>query len=151
MIPPLFTVYHQPFTVSHSVVYALCDLTWPRGTSFLWLNKPFVHTGVAPRLSSGLQLLRLIPFFDPFQFEDRRQRVSQSDNTFHRLPKFQGLFYEPCCKQGPKKHRCPDCHFCQECSPSRCNVCQDATAKPRCKPSLQEQIAIYEQTNTNTD
>ena len=87
-------------------------------------------------------------FRGPFQFEDRRQDLSHSENAFHRLPKFQGLFYEPGGKQGPKKHQCPDCQFCQECSPSRCSVCRGATPESGCKMSLQEQVALYEQINT---
>ena len=73
--------------------------------------------------------------------------MSQANNTYHRLPMFQGLFYEPCRKRGLKKHQCPDCHFCQECSPTRCSVCREAGSKPGGKLSLQEQIALYERIN----
>jgi transglutaminase/protease-like cytokinesis protein 3 len=82
------------------------------------------------------------------QISSRRQTVSESEKTFKRLPQYQGLFYNPCRDRGSKKHRCPDCHFCQECSPSRCNVCRETGTKPECKLSLQEQVALYEQTNT---
>lgn len=35
----------------------------------------------------------------------------------------QGLFY--CPEEGRKKrHPCPDCHFCQGCSDSRCGLCR---------------------------
>ena len=73
--------------------------------------------------------------------------MSETENKFHRLPQYQGVFYELRCEQGPKKHKCPDCHFCQECSPSRCNVCRETESKPDCKLSLEEQIALYEKTN----
>ena len=82
------------------------------------------------------------------QISSRRRTVSESEKTFKRLPQYQGLFYDPCRDRGPKKHRCADCHFCQECSPSRCNVCRETGTKPECKLSLQEQVALYEQTNT---
>jgi hypothetical protein len=74
--------------------------------------------------------------------------VSQSEKTFQRLPQYQGLFYAPCCKGGSKKHPCPDCHFCQECSPSRCQVCKGTGRKSEDKLSLREQIALYDKINS---
>ena len=77
-----------------------------------------------------------------------RQPVSKSETTFQRLRQYQGRYFNPCHERGPKKHQCPDCHFCQECSPSRCNVCRETGQKPGCRLSLQEQIALYEQMNS---
>lgn len=106
-------------------------------------------------LKSKIHLLPLVCLWDTLlvskdlhHISSRRQTVSESEKTFKRLPQHQGLFYDPCRDRGPKKHRCPDCHFCQECSPSRCNVCRETGTKPECKLSLQEQVALYDQTNT---
>ncbi len=108
-------------------------------------------------LKSKIHLLPLVCLWDTLlvskdlqHISSRRQTVSESEKTFKRLPQHQGLFYDPCRDRGPKKHRCPDCHFCQECSPSRCNVCRETCTKPECKLSLQEQVALYEQTNKET-
>jgi hypothetical protein len=76
--------------------------------------------------------------------------VSEPEKSFQCLPKYKGLFYQPQRRKGGKKHPCPDCHYCQECSPSRCNVCRGPEGRPKCKLSLQEQIALYEQTNKDT-
>lgn len=50
-----------------------------------------------------------------------------------------------------KKHRCPDCHECQGCAPSRCHLCRGQGA---CQAerrfaglSLGEQIALFEAVN----
>ena len=53
----------------------------------------------------------------------------------------------PDSQPGPKKkHPCPDCHFCQFCSDSRCNPCRATGKKPR-KLSMAEQIELFEELN----
>jgi len=106
-------------------------------------------------LKSKIHPLPLVCLWDTLRISNhlqhispRRRTVSESEKTFKRLPQHQGLFYDPCRDRGPKKYRCPDCHFCQECSPSRCNACRETGTKLECKLSLQEQVALYEQTNT---
>ncbi len=48
-----------------------------------------------------------------------------------------------------KKHGCPDCHFCQLCSDSRCNACRGGKKKGTCnKLSFSEQIRLYEELNS---
>lgn len=62
--------------------------------------------------------------------------------------------YVPGCGSGAsrRKHPCPDCHFCQDCSDARCHACRrDRTQSldgwcPR-KLSLREQVALYEALN----
>ena len=62
--------------------------------------------------------------------------------------------YNPGCGNGPagKKHPCPDCHFCQNCSDARCHACR-SEANRHCqqrqcrKLSLREQIALFEKVN----
>lgn len=46
-------------------------------------------------------------------------------------------------REGPKKHPCKDCRFCQWCSDDRCSMCRSTR---RCckKLSIAEQIALYE-------
>ncbi len=52
-----------------------------------------------------------------------------------------------------KKNPCPDCHFCQFCSDSRCDACRRGDrpcAGPRAgcrKLSLREQILLYDEIN----
>ena len=47
---------------------------------------------------------------------------------------------------GPKKHTCPDCHFCQQCSESRCQVCRSGKSRePRL--TIIEQITRFEELN----
>lgn len=50
-----------------------------------------------------------------------------------------------------KKHPCPDCKQCQNCSPSRCHLCRGQgaeTAERRFAGlSISEQIALYEAVN----
>ena len=50
-----------------------------------------------------------------------------------------------------KKHPCPDCRQCQQCSPARCHLCrgQGAEAGERRFAGLSqaEQIALYEAVN----
>ncbi|HNY64720.1 MAG TPA: hypothetical protein PKM41_04730 [Deltaproteobacteria bacterium] len=42
---------------------------------------------------------------------------------FVRMKGVTGLVYVPDDDAGPKKHPCPDCHFCQWCSDNRCELC----------------------------
>ncbi|MHC1725077.1 MAG: hypothetical protein AB9866_03490 [Syntrophobacteraceae bacterium] len=50
----------------------------------------------------------------------------------------------------PRKHACPDCHFCQLCSDSRCHSCRSQKAEGDCpKLSLSEQIRLYDEINAN--
>ncbi|MBU2548662.1 MAG: hypothetical protein KKB20_09650 [Proteobacteria bacterium] len=49
---------------------------------------------------------------------------------------------------GPKKHRCPDCHFCQMCSDARCNACRSGQTGPPARSSA-EQIEMFEKLNEN--
>lgn len=50
-----------------------------------------------------------------------------------------------------KKHPCPDCKQCQQCSPARCHLCrgQGANAAERrfSGLSMTEQIALFEAVN----
>lgn len=62
--------------------------------------------------------------------------------------------YDPGCGTGPsrRKHPCPDCHFCQDCSDARCHACRSernrhCKAQCRQKLSLRDQIALYEELN----
>ncbi len=56
--------------------------------------------------------------------------------------------------RGVKRHSCPDCHFCQGCSETRCQACRHVkrldTGREGAssKLSLTEQIALYERINT---
>lgn len=67
--------------------------------------------------------------------------------------------YQPCAGVGAdsKKHPCPDCHYCQFCSDSRCHACRGArnqvnrsVDKPARKLSLREQILLYEKINADS-
>jgi hypothetical protein len=53
------------------------------------------------------------------------------------------------CRQ--KKHPCPDCKQCQQCSPSRCHLCRgqgvDQAERRFCGLSMAEQIALFEEVN----
>lgn len=50
----------------------------------------------------------------------------------------------------PRKHPCPDCHFCQLCSDSRCHSCRSQKTRGDCpKLSLSEQIRLYDEINAN--
>ena len=45
--------------------------------------------------------------------------------VFTKINGFKGLMYVPDRKSvSPKKHKCPDCFFCQACSEERCRVCK---------------------------
>lgn len=46
----------------------------------------------------------------------------------------------------PKKNPCPDCHFCQQCSETRCHACR-RKGSPKRRLSFSEQIALYESLN----
>lgn len=48
-----------------------------------------------------------------------------------------------------KKHPCPDCHFCQFCSETRCNACRGKGSVVK-KMSLQEQIDLFNKLNPST-
>jgi len=50
---------------------------------------------------------------------------------FRKLPDNLGMIYMPECAGGRKKHPCPDCFSCQQCSNERCRVCQDQKASPK--------------------
>lgn len=54
-----------------------------------------------------------------------------------------------------KKHPCPDCHFCQGCSESRCQACRGGKNRCRSQParklSIREQICLYEEINRRGD
>jgi hypothetical protein len=73
--------------------------------------------------------------------------VSKCEDRLRCLPGCKGMFYEPPRQEQAKKHPCPDCHFCQQCSPSRCTVCRSGERQSEAKLSLQEQIALYERLN----
>jgi hypothetical protein len=47
---------------------------------------------------------------------------------FVRMKGVEGLVYVPDGDEGPKKHPCQDCHFCQWCSDNRCSLCLEAKA-----------------------
>ena len=61
--------------------------------------------------------------------------------------------YDPCIKaeESAKKHACPDCHFCQFCSDSRCHSClgklNRAGGPLKRKLSLCEQIRLFDEIN----
>jgi hypothetical protein len=46
-----------------------------------------------------------------------------------------------------KKHPCPDCAFCQQCSEDRCRLCLNRKSCRR-RLSLAEQIALYDALNS---
>ena len=50
-----------------------------------------------------------------------------------------------------KKHPCPDCRECQNCSPSRCHLCRGQGAGEAERRftglSMAEQIALFEAVN----
>ena len=50
-----------------------------------------------------------------------------------------------------KKHPCPDCRQCQQCSPVRCNLCRgqgaDEGERRFHQLSLAEQIELFEAVN----
>lgn len=49
---------------------------------------------------------------------------------FMRMKGVAGLVFVSDGDDGPKKHPCPDCHFCQWCSDNRCGLCLGGTARP---------------------
>jgi len=49
---------------------------------------------------------------------------------FIRMKGVAGLVFVQDGGDGPKKHPCPDCHFCQWCSDNRCGLCLEGTARP---------------------
>jgi hypothetical protein len=67
------------------------------------------------------------------------------------------LVYDPCDKleESAKKHACPDCHFCQFCSDSRCHSCLGKLnrrgAPLKRKLSLCEQIQLYDEINARKE
>lgn len=73
----------------------------------------------------------------------------------HRFKPLAGmkLVYDPCCKdqESTKKNACPDCHFCQFCSDSRCSACLGTLNRPgaalKRKLSLCEQIRLFDEMN----
>lgn len=50
-----------------------------------------------------------------------------------------------------KKHACPDCKQCQQCSPTRCHLCRgqgaDQAERRFSGLSMAEQIALFESVN----
>lgn len=50
-----------------------------------------------------------------------------------------------------KKHACPDCRECQNCSPTRCHLCRgqgaDEAARRFAGLSMAQQIALFEAVN----
>lgn len=50
-----------------------------------------------------------------------------------------------------KKHPCPDCRQCQQCSPSRCHLCRgqgaDRAEARFAAMSVAEQIQLFEEIN----
>ena len=50
-----------------------------------------------------------------------------------------------------KKHPCPDCKQCQQCSPTRCHLCRgqgaDAAERRFSGLSMAQQIALFEAVN----
>lgn len=45
-----------------------------------------------------------------------------------------------------RKHSCPDCHFCQFCSETRCRACRSTTPCGK-KLSISEQLALNDRVN----
>jgi hypothetical protein len=74
--------------------------------------------------------------------------MSEGGDRFRRLPGFEGLFYEPCTGETARKHPCPDCHYCQQCSAARCSLCRCRGGESGPKLSLEEQVALYERINS---
>ncbi len=50
------------------------------------------------------------------------------------------------CDRACKKHPCPDCVFCQQCSETRCNACRGKKNKAL-KMTVAEQIQRFETLN----
>ena len=46
----------------------------------------------------------------------------------------------------PEKRPCPDCHFCQHCGETRCQICRN-TKRKSTKRSFADQIALYNERN----
>ena len=43
---------------------------------------------------------------------------------FVRRPGIEGLIFVPEeCPASEKRHKCPDCFYCQQCSETRCQAC----------------------------
>lgn len=62
------------------------------------------------------------------------------------------LVYEPPRRTDqPRKHACPDCHFCQFCSDARCHSCREKELQPvhslDRKLNPYEQAGLYEEVN----
>ena len=57
----------------------------------------------------------------------------------------QPVIFKKAQADGPKKHSCADCDFCQMCSDSRCNACRGAGKKSNM--SQEEQIRLFEKIN----
>ncbi len=48
----------------------------------------------------------------------------------------------------PKRHPCPDCQCCLQCSENRCRLCRKAECRQTGKKlSMAEQIELFERTN----
>ena len=64
------------------------------------------------------------------------------------------LVFDPCieARESVKKHACPDCHFCQFCSDSRCHSCLGKVYRTgpslKRKMSICEQIRLFDEINT---
>jgi hypothetical protein len=54
--------------------------------------------------------------------QGKKEFIIVGESRFEVTP--QGLFFCPGGGDRKKKHPCPDCHFCQWCSDSRCNLCR---------------------------
>ena len=49
---------------------------------------------------------------------------------FKTIPGIVGKVYVPDKKPDvPKKHDCPDCYFCQQCSDDKCQLCRSQDAR----------------------
>jgi len=86
--------------------------------------------------SDGVRLLRYPEAGRPrtaLSLMGQMPAVNERDTRampFIRVPGTPGLFYVPdsdCSR--PKKHPCPDCHFCQMCSDERCRLCLGSQAR----------------------
>lgn len=52
---------------------------------------------------------------------------------FVRKPGIEGVVFEPeGCPPGAKRHDCPDCFFCQQCSEVRCRACRSGAGRRGC-------------------
>ena len=95
-------IYPQRYIIWQGVLYCICDTIGfgiPRG-----LIRPILFLSYLD--GSKLDCHRSIPM------------------PFVELPGITGKVYVPEVPQeGPKKHPCKDCYFCQMCSDDRCRLC----------------------------